>query len=167
MPPRLWTWAPSTSGELQLQYVTCSDEPIAWSARTALRSALCFEVSTHARPPCEARHQHVSAWPYSLKENSLLCRYGIVILVVEIIGSTTTIVYGLNHLFYTTDADRPGRKPLAGPIKTSMQYHIRCMVPCYKESLQILQVRLLSVTLNAAVVRTWTCIEHADDLLLT
>lgn len=60
--------------------------------------------------------------------------------MVEIIGATTTLVYGLNHLFYTTDGDRPGRKQLAGPIATGMHYHIRCMVPCYKESLQILQV---------------------------
>ena len=60
--------------------------------------------------------------------------------MVEIIGATTTLVYGLNHLFYTTDGDRPGSKPLMGPITTGMQYHVRCMVPCYKESLQILQV---------------------------
>jgi endoglucanase len=64
-----------------------------------------------------------------------------VILVIEIIGSTTTIVYGLNHLFYTMDSDRPGSKPLMGPVRTGMQYHVRCLVPCYKESLQILQVR--------------------------
>ena len=70
-----------------------------------------------------------------------MLRYGIVILVVEIIGSTTTLVYGLNHLFYTVDRDIPTRKSLAGhPVKTAMQYHIRALVPCYKESLQILQV---------------------------
>ncbi len=69
-----------------------------------------------------------------------LRRYGIVILTIEIIGSTTTIVYGLNHLFYTVDKDIPGKKPLMGPLKTATPYHIRCLVPCYKESLQILQV---------------------------
>ena len=66
--------------------------------------------------------------------------------MIEIIGSTTTIVYGLNHLFTTVDADRPGKAPLMGPIKTATQYHIRCLVPCYKESLQILQVGFPSVS---------------------
>lgn len=79
----------------------------------------------------------------------LVCRYGIVILVVEIIGSTTTLVYGLNHLFYTVDPDVPTRKSLAGqPVKTVMQYHIRALVPCYKESLQILQVCPVHLELN-------------------
>lgn len=49
-------------------------------------------------------------------------------------------MYGLNHLFYTVDKDIPGKKPLMGPLKTATPYHIRCLVPCYKESLQILQV---------------------------
>jgi cellulose synthase/poly-beta-1,6-N-acetylglucosamine synthase-like glycosyltransferase len=71
--------------------------------------------------------------------------YGIVILVIEIIGSTTTIVYGLNHLFYTVDKDIPGKKPLVGPLKTATQYHIRCLVPCYKESLQILQLTIMAL----------------------
>ena len=63
------------------------------------------------------------------------------ILVLEVIGSTTTLVYGLNHLFYTVDEDLPKRTPRYPPVTTAMGYHIRCLVPCYKESLQILQVR--------------------------
>jgi len=31
--------------------------------------------------------------------------------------------------------------PLDKPMRTAEDYHIRVLVPCYKESLQILQVR--------------------------
>ena len=34
-------------------------------------------------------------------------RYGIVILVFEAIGATTSFLYGLNHLFYTINDDVP------------------------------------------------------------
>jgi len=95
--------------------------------------------------------------------------YGIVILVVEIIGSTTTLVYGLNHLFYTVDPDVPTRKSLAGqPVKTVMQYHIRALVPCYKESLQILQLTvmaLLEAELPEGCQRTiYLCDDGKDPL---
>ena len=33
--------------------------------------------------------------------------------------------------------------PLDKPVRTGEDYHIRVLVPCYKESLQILQVRCL------------------------
>ena len=36
---------------------------------------------------------------------SLAARYGIVILVFEAIGATTSLIYGLNHLFYTINND--------------------------------------------------------------
>ncbi|KAK9810557.1 hypothetical protein WJX73_000559 [Symbiochloris irregularis] len=65
--------------------------------------------------------------------------YGIVLLVVECLGATTILQYGTNLLFrsvhekYPRDPDNPS-KPL-----TKLPYHIRVMVPCYKEDLDIVQ----------------------------
>ena len=67
------------------------------------------------------------------------CRYGILILVLEAIGATTTAIYGINHLWYTINEDILAQPML--PMHTAQSYHIRVLVPCYKESIQILQVR--------------------------
>ena len=67
-------------------------------------------------------------------------RYGILILVLEAIGATTTFIYGLNHLFYTVNEDVV-KQPML-PLRTGDSYHIRVLVPCYKESIQILQVHI-------------------------
>lgn len=95
--------------------------------------------------------------------------YGIVILVVEIIGSTTTLIYGLNHLFYTVDDDIPPRKSMVGvPVRTALQYHIRALVPCYKESLQILQLTIMALReaeLPEGCTRTiYLCDDGKDEL---
>lgn len=65
--------------------------------------------------------------------------YGCVILAVEMLGATTVILYGVNLI----------RDPVTEPIaadpadptraRTRHPYHIRVLVPCYKESLEILR----------------------------
>ena len=73
------------------------------------------------------------------------CRYGWVVLVVEMIGATTIVLYGVNLLFnpvvmvYEEDPAHPGK-----PI-TRRPYHVRCLVPCYKESLDILRRTIMAL----------------------
>lgn len=63
--------------------------------------------------------------------------YGIVILVLEIFGATTTSIYGMNlcadpvHEPLRYDEDNPGL------TKVEHMYHVRVLIPCYKESLEL------------------------------
>ena len=72
-------------------------------------------------------------------------RYGIIVLVVEGMGFTTVILYGVNLLFnpvimvYEEDANFPGK-----PI-TRRPYHVRVCVPCYKESLEIIRRTIMAL----------------------
>lgn len=65
--------------------------------------------------------------------------YGCVILAVELLGATTVLLYGVNLV------RDPVTEPLtvdpADPARTVTRcpYHIRVLVPCYKESLEILR----------------------------
>ena len=66
-------------------------------------------------------------------------------LAVEIIGASTITLYGVNLLFnpvimvYEEDANNPGK-----PI-TKRPYHVRALVPCYKESLEILRRTIMAL----------------------
>ena len=66
-------------------------------------------------------------------------------LVVEGMGFTTVILYGINLLFnpvvmvYEEDINNPGK-----PI-TRRPYHVRVCVPCYKESLEILRRTVMAL----------------------
>ena len=66
-------------------------------------------------------------------------------LVVEGMGFTTVVMYGVNLLFnpvvmvYEEDANFPGK-----PI-TRRPYHVRVCVPCYKESLEIIRRTIMAL----------------------
>ena len=66
-------------------------------------------------------------------------------LVVEGMGFTTVVLYGVNLLFnpvlmvYEEDANFPGK-----PI-TRRPYHVRVCVPCYKESLEIIRRTIMAL----------------------
>ncbi|KAK9823799.1 hypothetical protein WJX72_005584 [[Myrmecia] bisecta] len=70
--------------------------------------------------------------------------YGIYLLALEIVGSTTTIIYGINLLWnpviedFQEDPDSPG-KP-----KVDMPYHVRVLIPCYKEELEIVRRTIMA-----------------------
>ena len=74
-----------------------------------------------------------------------LCRYGWVVLAVEMMGFTTIVLYCVNLLFnpvitvYEEDPNNPGR-PL-----TRRPYHVRALVPCYKENLDILRRTIMAL----------------------
>jgi endoglucanase len=70
--------------------------------------------------------------------------YGIIVLIVEMLGSTTVVMYGVNLLLepvlqrYDMDPTSPGRTRVKNP------YHVRVLVPCYKESLDILRRTIMA-----------------------
>jgi cellulose synthase/poly-beta-1,6-N-acetylglucosamine synthase-like glycosyltransferase len=70
--------------------------------------------------------------------------YGIYLLVVEILGASTVILYGTNLLWnpviekFPEDPDTPG-KP-----KVRLPYHVRVCVPCYKEDLEIVRRTIMA-----------------------
>ena len=65
-------------------------------------------------------------------------------LCIEMLGATTVILYGTNLLFNPVieqpeeDADSPGKPKVKHP------YHVRVLVPCYKESLEILRRTIMA-----------------------
>lgn len=79
--------------------------------------------------------------------------YGIAILVIEIMGATATVIYGLNLILmpvyekFPDDPQNPGR-PLV-----DVPYHIRVLIPCYKEPLEIVG-RTATAALDAELPRT-------------
>ena len=65
--------------------------------------------------------------------------YGWYVLIVEIMGATTVLQYGVNLLWnpvltpYMEDPEHPGL------TLVSNGYHVRVLVPCYSESLDIIR----------------------------
>ena len=65
--------------------------------------------------------------------------YGWYVLIVEMMGATTVILYGVNLLWnpvltpYIEDPENPGLTLVKNP------YHVRVLVPCYSESLDIIR----------------------------
>ncbi|KAK9864111.1 hypothetical protein WJX84_001594 [Apatococcus fuscideae] len=79
--------------------------------------------------------------------------YGVALLVVEIMGATTVVNYGMNLLFnpmhekFQEDPDSPGRSPTPFSHASRfvrLPYHVRVMVPCYKEELEIIRRTLMA-----------------------
>ncbi|CAL8466081.1 g5617 [Coccomyxa elongata] len=73
--------------------------------------------------------------------------YGIFVLIVEIMGATTTLLYGVNILWHPVNPPLPEDPNNPGLPKVNMPYHIRVLVPCYKESYDI-----VTRTLEAALI---------------
>ncbi len=82
--------------------------------------------------------------------------YGILLLVVEVLGATTVLVYGINLLFNPLHEKPPSTRttprmslPPGAPVpsfempKVALPYHVRVLVPCYKEELEICQRTVL------------------------
>ena len=59
---------------------------------------------------------------------------------MEILGSTTVILYGTNLLRSPVTMFKVEEDPNSpGKPQTRFPYHVRVLVPCYKESLEILR----------------------------
>ena len=74
--------------------------------------------------------------------------YGIIVLVVEIMGASTTLLYGVNLILHPVYQPLP--KDESGKPMVTLTYHVRVLVPCYKESLEIL-ARTCSAALDAVL----------------
>lgn len=86
-----------------------------------------------------------------------LCRYSIIVLVVECIGISAVVPYGLVNICHTHPTGSPGLPADDGtllPDKTSallpspveLQFSMRVLVPCYAEPLSV-----VSATVTAAM----------------
>ena len=94
---------------------------------------------------------------------SLACSYGIFVLFVEVMGATTTLLYGINLLLdpvYETIPDDPNNPGL--PL-VNANYHLRVLIPCYKESLELIQ-RTVTAALDAVLpVNCYRTVYLCDD----
>lgn len=60
-------------------------------------------------------------------------------LAIELLGATTVLLYGVNLLLLPASPPAPTADEAAGSSGVSAPYHVRVLVPCYKESLDILR----------------------------
>ena len=74
--------------------------------------------------------------------------YGVIVLVVEIMGASTTLLYGVNLILHPVYQPLP--KDESGKPMVTLTYHVRVLIPCYKESLEIL-ARTCSAALDAVL----------------
>ncbi|KAI7842235.1 hypothetical protein COHA_004148 [Chlorella ohadii] len=72
--------------------------------------------------------------------------YGAIVLGVEILGGLAMLPYGLCIVMRVTNNQVPPPDD-KGHVRTSLNYHIRVVVPCYKEPLDVIQK-----TVTAALV---------------
>ena len=99
--------------------------------------------------------------------------------MVEVLGATTVLVYGINLLFnplhekpptdpdYASKSLPPGTpRPSFEMPRVALPYHVRVLVPCYKEELEICQRTVLaaaSAPLPAGCKRTvYLCDDGRD-----
>lgn len=68
--------------------------------------------------------------------------YGITVFVIEVIAFTSTIGYGILLCRMTISAKTEGLNPAPRgyiPDDNTLKFHVRVLVPCYKESLEIVE----------------------------
>lgn len=102
--------------------------------------------------------------------------YGILLLVVEVLGATTVLVYGINLLFsplhekppvdedYASTSLPAGVPPPSFEMpKVALPYHVRVLVPCYKEELEICQRTVLAAAAAPLPARCRRTVYLCDD----
>ncbi|KAK9804363.1 hypothetical protein WJX72_009368 [[Myrmecia] bisecta] len=65
--------------------------------------------------------------------------YGIFILVVEMMGATTTLLYGVNLLLDPVNPPLPEDPARPGIPLVGLPYHVRVLIPCYKEGTELVR----------------------------
>ena len=63
--------------------------------------------------------------------------YGVMVLMVEIMGASTTCLYGLNIVFRPVHEPARADPDAPGLVLVDHPYHVRVLVPVYKEDLDI------------------------------
>jgi hypothetical protein len=61
--------------------------------------------------------------------------YGGLVLAVEMLGATSVLIYGVTLVLTPAPAPPPPVDPVTGLPVVGDAYHVRVVVPCYKESL--------------------------------
>ena len=62
--------------------------------------------------------------------------YGVIVFAIEMLGATTTLLYGVNLLMHPVHETFP--RDEAGKPQVMLTYHVRVLIPCYKESLELI-----------------------------
>ncbi|KAK9908885.1 hypothetical protein WJX75_004221 [Coccomyxa subellipsoidea] len=92
--------------------------------------------------------------------------YGILLLVVECMGASTVLTYGVWLLYSPVQEDFTEDPHNPGLPKVKLNYHVRVLVPCYKEELEIIQKTVLAAldaTLPAGCARTVYLCDDGKD----
>lgn len=67
-------------------------------------------------------------------------QYGATVLAIELLGATTVLLYGVNLLLLPAAPSTAAETDEASGLpRVACAYHVRVLVPCYKESLDILR----------------------------
>jgi len=66
-------------------------------------------------------------------------QYGAAVLAIELLGATTVLIYALNLVLLPAGNKCETFDEATGLPICSQPYHVRVVVPCYKESLDILR----------------------------
>lgn len=83
--------------------------------------------------------------------------YGVYILAVEIVGISSVLPYGLLLVMHTTPHKRAGLPRDDGRTRPVANFHVRVLVPCYKESMATIMATVgaaLQADLPAGCQRT-------------
>jgi cellulose synthase/poly-beta-1,6-N-acetylglucosamine synthase-like glycosyltransferase len=91
--------------------------------------------------------------------------YGIIVLMSEILGAFAVLPYGLCLVFKVVDpVPEAVTRALNGlPAQTSLSYHIRVLIPCYKEPLDVISKTFLASMFAALPVNCKRTIYLLDD----
>lgn len=76
----------------------------------------------------------------------LSCRYGVLVLLIEIISSTATLGYAILLIKYSKSRRTKGLPiPKKGqqPDLDNLKFHVRVLIPCYKESCELVKLTVL------------------------
>lgn len=74
------------------------------------------------------------------------CRYGLLVLLIEIISSTATLGYAILLVKYSKSRRTKGLPiPKKGqqPDLDNLKFHVRVLIPCYKESCELVKLTVL------------------------
>lgn len=92
--------------------------------------------------------------------------YGVIVLMGECIGAFAVFLYAMCIVVKPLD-ENARRDPTKAPPKCKYRYHVRVVVPCYSESLAILQRTVMAAynaTLPAGCTRTvYLCDDGKDQ----
>jgi hypothetical protein len=92
--------------------------------------------------------------------------YGVIVLMIEIISSTATIGYGILLVKYSKSRRTKGlpiAKKGTQPDLDNLAFHVRVMVPCYKESVELVRHTVMGALRAPLPKNTLKTVYVCDD----